>query len=399
MLRAHVIRIYPSGEQERLMKRSCGVARKAYNEMLKIWESEYTAGRKPNWMKVQKAFVHRVDAEFPYMREVSCDVYYQPARHLNTAFVGFLKGISEYPTLKKKGYGDSFKACVAVHTDNHITLSKIGDIRCSELPRFSGRIVSATITPIADTWEASLLWETDDKPAYPKPTHSVLGIDLGVKTAITLSTGEKFEGPKPLKANLKKLRRLNKSLSRKQKGSNRRELARITLSRLHRRIRNIRMDWCHKVTTKIANDTQVAVMEDLNTKGMLKNHSMARAISDIGFYEIKRQLTYKMKDRGRELKFADRFFPSSRMCRKCGHIHEGLTLADRIFKCPLCGHTEDRDIHAAKNLESITTTQAHWESKGRGEAKAIGRRKTKRASSTKRQLELNVELSTECQDR
>jgi putative transposase len=158
------------------------------------------------------------------------------------------------------------------------------------------------------------------------------------------------------------------------------------------------MDWCHKVTTKIANDTQVAVMEDLNTKGMLKNHSLARAISDIGFFEMRRQLTYKMKDRGHELKFADRFFPSSRMCRKCGHIHEGLTLADRTFKCPLCGHTEDRDVHAAKNLESITTTQAHWERKGHGEAKAIGRRKTKRVSSAKCQLELNVDSSTERQE-
>lgn len=398
MLRAHVVRIYPSGKQERLLKRSCGVARKAYNEMLNMWKAEFEVGGKPNWMKIQGAFVARIDTEFPYMREVGSHVYYQPARHLNTAFVKFFNKTSDYPTFKKLGHGDAFKAGPAKHTGHRLTLPKVGTLRCSEPPRFSGRIVSTTVTPIADTWEVSLQWETEDKPEYPTPTNATVGIDLGVKTAITLSTGDKFDGPKPLRKYKKKIRHLSQSLSRKKKGSNRRERARLKLSRLNRRIRNIRKDWCNKTTTKIANDTQVAVMEDLNTKGMLKNHCLARAISDIGFYQLKSQLEYKMKDRGRELKFADRFYPSSRMCRRCGHIHEGLTLADRIFKCPVCGHTEDRDVHAAKNLEAITTTQAHWERKGRGEAKAIGRRKTKRVSSGKRQLELNADLSAECQD-
>lgn len=374
------------------------MSRKAYNEMLSMWKAEYAAGNKPKWTSIQKAFVARIDAEFPYMREVSSSAYYQPARHLNTAFVAFFRGISGYPQIKKKGNRDAFKAVETTHTGYNLTLPKIGTMRCSEPPRFVGRVLSATVTPVADTWEVSLLWETEDKPEYPPPTNDTVGIDLGVKTAITLSTGEKFEGPKPLHKYKKKLRRLSQSLSRKKKGSKRSELARIKLSRLHRRIRNIRKDWCHKTTTKIANDTQVAVMEDLNTNGMMRNHCLARAISDIGFFDFRRKLEYKMKDRGRELKFADRFYPSSRMCRKCGHIHEGLTLADRTFKCPLCGHTEDRDVHAAKNLEAITTTQAHWERKGRGEAKAIGRRKMKRVSSGKRQLELDAKQLAECQE-
>lgn len=398
MQRAHVVRIYPSGDQERLLKRSCGVARKAYNEMLKMWKAEYESGGKPNWMSVQKAFVARVDTEFPYMREVGSHAYYQPARHLNTAFVNFFDKTSDYPTFKKLGHGDSFKAGPTKHKGYQLSLPRVGTLRCSETPRFVGRIVSATVTPVADTWEVSLLWETSDKPEYPLPTRESVGIDLGIKTAITLSTGEMFEAPKPLHKYKKKLRRLSQSLARKKKGSKNRKTAHIKLSRLHRRIRNIRKDWCHKTTTKIANDTQVAVMEDLNTKGLLRNHCLARAISDIGFYEVERQLEYKMKDRCRELKFADRFYPSSRMCRRCGHIHEGLTLADRIFKCPVCGHTEDRDVHAAKNLEAITTTQAHWERKGRGEDKSIGRRKTKRGSSGKRQLGLNANLLAEPQE-
>jgi putative transposase len=380
------------------MRRSCGVARKAYNEMLKIWKKEYEENKKPNWMSVQKEFVSRIDTEFPYMREVASAAYYQPARHLNNAFSKFFKKTAKYPIFKKKDRGDSFKAVDVKHVGNKVTLQKIGEIRCSEFPRYSGRIISATVAPVADTWEISILWETEDKKEYPKPNKQSVGIDLGVKTAITLSTGEKFDSPKPLKKYKKKIRRLSQSLSRKKKGSKRRTLAKTNLARVHRKIRNIRKDWCHKVTTAIANDTQVAVMEDLNTKGMLRNHKLARAISDVGFYELKSKLEYKMKDRGRELKFADRFYPSSRMCRKCGHIHENLTLADRIFKCPSCGHTEDRDVHAAKNLEAITTTQAHWERKGRGEEKVIGRQKAKRTTSKKRQLELNTDLSVECQE-
>jgi putative transposase len=376
------------------MRRSCGVARKAYNEMLAMWDTAYKSGEKPDWMVIQKAFVGRIDVEFPYMREVGSAAYYQPARHLNSAFSKFFKKQAKYPVFKKKGKEDSYKVESVKHVGNYIILPKVGKIRAAEQPRFSGRVVSGTIRQSADFWEVSILWETDDKPVYLAPKQGVVGIDLGVKTAITLSTGEKFEGPKPLKKYLKKLRTLNKSLSRKKKGANRRLIAKTKLARLHRRIRNIRHDWCHKVTTKIANDTQVAVMENLNTKGMLRNHCLARAISDIGFYKIRQLLEYKMKDRGRELKFADRFYPSSRMCRKCGHVHEGLTLADRIFTCPACSHTEDRDVHAAKNLALVATTQAHWERKGRGEDKAKVSRKTSKAPSMKRQLKLNADIES-----
>ena len=395
MYQGHIVRVYPSEAQQLLMRRACGVARKAYNELLLMWKAEYESGGKPNWMKLQRAFCGRIDTEFPYMREVGSDVYREPARHLNTAFSKFFKQVTQYPAFKRKGVNDSYKAVRAVHRGHWLLLPKVGYVRCAEPPRFDGRIVSATVRPVADTWEVSLLWETDDKAEYPEPTNEVVGIDLGVKTAITLSTGEKFDAPKPLKRYRKKLRRLQKSLSRKQKGSKRRAVAKTKLARLHRRIRNIRQDWCHKVTTKIADDTQVAVMEDLNTAGMLRNHCLARAISDIGFGELRRQLAYKMKDRGRELKFADRFFPSSKLCRMCGNKHAGLTLADRTFVCPACGHTEDRDVHAAKNLQAITTTQAHWERKGRGEDKAGGGRKTAEAPSTKRQLELHAGLPAE----
>ena len=376
------------------MRRSCGVARKAFNVMLDMWGTQYKTGEKPNWMKIQSAFVARIDAEFPYMRELDSAVYYQPARHLNNAFVQFFKKASKYPKFKKRGQHDSFKCVRAIHVGYKVKIPKIGWIRTSELPRFTGRIISATVNRVADTWEISLLWETEEgiERACQAPRTAV-GVDLGIKTAITLSSGEAFESPKPLKGALKRLKRAQQRLSRTQKGSNRRHAQRMKVARIHRRIRNIRKDFSHKITSKIADENQVIVLEDLNVRGMLKNHCLARAISDIGFFELKRQLEYKVAARGGTVLYADRFFPSSRMCRKCGHVHEGLTLADRIFHCPSCGHQEDRDLHAAKNLESITTTQAHWESNGRGEAKAIGRRKTKRATSAKRQLAHLPDLS------
>ncbi len=377
------------------MRRSCGIARKAYNEMLCMWTAEYKAGLKPTWISIQREFVDRVDAEFPYMREVGKDAYYQPARHLNSAFSKFFKKTGRYPAFKKRGNSDSYKASYAKHVDRTVTLPKIGELRCAESPRFTGRIVSATVRPVADAWEVSILWEMEDNHKRAVPATSILGIDLGVKTAIVLSNGKSFESPKPLKKYLKKLRRRNKSLSRKKKGSNRRSLAKLQLAKLHRRIRNIRHDWCHKVTTKIANDTQVAVMEDLNTSGMLRNHCLARAISDIGFYQIRQLLTYKMEDRGHELKFADRFYPSSKLCNCCGESHKELTLSDRVFSCPFCGHTEDRDLNAAKNLALVATTQAHWERKGRGEVKSPVSSNTNRNSSMKRQLELDAGLPDE----
>lgn len=392
--RAHVVRLYPSGFQENLMWRSCGVARKAFNEMLEMWGNQYKAGERPDWMKVQAAFVARIDTEFPYMREVACDVYRQPARHLNSAFSAFFKKRANYPKFKKCGENDSFKCGRITHEGFHVKLPKIGIVRVSELPRFTGRIISATIRPVADTWEMSILWETSEAVIRscesPRPA---VGIDLGIKTAMTLSSGETFASPKPLAANKKRLRRAQRRLRKMKKGSKRRQKQKVKIARIHRRIRNVRKDFCHKATTKIADENQVIVLEDLNVSGMLRNHKLARAISDIGFFELQRQLEYKVADRGGEVLYADRFFPSSRMCRKCGHLHENLTLADRTFVCPACGYTEDRDLHAAMNLESITTTQAHWGSNGRGEAKSRASRKVGRGSSGKRQLAHLPELS------
>ena len=324
------------------------------------------------------------------MRNVSCYVYYQPARNLNSAFSSFFKGKTNYPVYKKKGVADNFKTFYIEYDKNNIKLQKIGTMRAAESPRFTGKIISATVNKIADTWEVSILYDTEDKPETPTSNREAVGVDLGIKTAIILSSGEKIDSPKPLKKYLRKLKRSQRRLSNRKKGSKRCERQRMKVARIHRRIRNIRKDFLHKATTKIVDENQIIVLEDLNVKGMLRNHCLARAISDIGFGEFRRQIEYKAEWKGRKVILADRFFPSSRLCPVCDHIHDGLTLKDRDFICPKCNYHCDRDINAAENLESITTTQAHWESNGRGEAKAIGRRNPKRVSSMKRQPKLDT---------
>ena len=198
----------------------------------------------------------------------------------------------------------------------------------------------------------SITVELDEiqKP-LPKTGKSV-GLDLGITDLATLSDSTKIQAPKPLKNKLKKLRRLNKSLSRKQKGSNNREKAKTKPSRLHLNIRNIRADFLHKLTTDLVKRFDVICLENLNTKGMVKNRKLARSIHDLGFYEFKRQLIYKANQWGKSIKELDRFYPSSKTCSNCGFImaKENLTLAVRHWICPSCHANHDRDINASINI-------------------------------------------------
>jgi putative transposase len=181
----------------------------------------------------------------------------------------------------------------------------------------------------------------------------VVGVDLGVKQLAVLSNGEQIEGTKPHKNLLDKLRRLNKSLSRKVKGSKNWLKSKLKLSKLHARIANIRKDALHKLTTKLVQEFDVIGIEDLKVSGMVRNHKLARSILDMGFSEFRRQLEYKSVIAGLKIVFANRFFPSSKMCSRCGNVKSDLTLSDRVYCCNNCGFKLDRDLNAAINLKNI----------------------------------------------
>jgi putative transposase len=235
-----------------------------------------------------------------------------------------------------------------------VKLPVIGRVKLSEKLRFDGKIVGAVVSRKSDKWFISINVDIEN-PTKERVSDNIVGVDLGVKTFATLSNEEKFDAPKPLKKNLKKIKRQNRSVSRKVLGSKNRKKAIVKLSRTYYKTANIRKDFLDKLSTKLCRENQTIVIEDLNVTGMLKNHCLARAIADLGWSEFRRQLEYKSKIYGCKIVVADRFFPSSKLCPCCGHIKENLTLADRVFKCDCCGFEMDRDIKAAKLLAVLGT--------------------------------------------
>lgn len=227
-------------------------------------------------------------------------------------------------------------------------LPKIGKVRTYEklVPYKPSKI---TVSRIADDWFVSYTFEVDVEPT-PKLLRSV-GIDLGIKTLATLSTGRTVLGANSYKRAQTGLKRLQRSLSRKVKGSKNRDKARRKVAKLHARIANIRKDTLHKLTTMICQNHEIIGIEDLNVSGMMANHKLAKSIADMGFYEFKRQLTYKAEKFGCKLVLVDRWFPSSKTCNNCKTVKEDLALSDRIFACDCCGHVVDRDFNASINIE------------------------------------------------
>lgn len=350
MILAHRIALDPTIEQQIALARACGVARFTWNWALNAWNKKYQAGEKTKandlkleWNKVK----HEL---YPWVGESPKDANQRPFANLHKAFQRFFQKKSKYPTFKRKGQHDSFY----VSNDKfkvvglNVQLPVIGPVRLRETLRFKGKIISGTVSREADRWFISIQVDTKINP-LAKNTKQI-GIDLGVKTAVVCSDGKTFDSPKPIKGNLKLLRRRSRQHARKKKGSNNRKKAQRQLARLHVRIKNIRRDWTHKITTKLIRENQTICLEDLNVKGMLANRNLSRAISDVGFFELRRQLEYKAKLYGREIRFVGRLFPSSKTCSNCGHKKDVLALSERVFACENCGFEIERDLNAAKNI-------------------------------------------------
>lgn len=273
------------------------------------------------------------------------------------------KGKCGYPKYKsrKKQIGSArFTGSIHVSPDT-IQLPRLGMIRLKErdyLP-VNEKIGSSTISEHAGRWYVSICVHEEQK----EPTHATgeaIGVDLGIKTLATLSTGETFDNPKALRKKRTALKRASRKHSRQKKGSNNRRKAKQKLARVHVRIANVRKDTLHKTTSAIVARTKpdcerpsVIVLEDLNVSGMLKNHKLARACADVGMGEFKRQILYKAAFAGVEVKLASRWYPSSKTCYCCGWVKEDLTLSDRVFVCKDCGNITDRDYNAAMNLAAL----------------------------------------------
>lgn len=339
-----------NNEQKTVIAQHAGYARWVYNWALALWIEADRSGLKPNANKLKKLFTNHVKPQYEWMGKLSSRVYQYVFINLGEAFSRFFKKLGSYPRFKKKGRHDSFTL------DNCGRAIKIGGTR-HKLP-FIGWISTyegmpecttkrVTISREAGEWFISYFIEHE--PQATLKLVDIVGIDLGINVLATLSTGEVFPNLKPYRIAKKQLARLQRQLSRKQIGSKNREKARLGIAKLHQRIANIRRDSLHKLTTYLAKNHGVVVIEDLNVSGMMANHKLAGAVAEMGFYEFRRQLQYKCECYSSKLVVVYRFYPSSQLCSCCGN-QQKMPLSQRVYDCLQCGVSLARDLNAAKNL-------------------------------------------------
>jgi putative transposase len=368
MLIAHRIVLDPNNAQATYLARASGTARFAYNWALAEWKRQYDAWKADNSLPKpsQAALRRQLNAvkreRFPWMLEVTKNAPQMAIIQLGQAFQNFFAGRARYPQFRKKGVQDRFTLTNDQFDidGSRIRIPNLGWVRMRETLRFAGKIMSATISRVADRWFVSIAVDTPDRSHLPQAENQgAVGVDLGVSALATLSTGEPpIPGPKPHKALLCRVRRLSRSLARKVKGSANRRKAKAKLARLHASIAAVRSDALHKLTTDLTRRFHTIGIEDLNVRGMVRNRHLARSIADMGFFEFRRQLEYKAAMRGGQVVVADRFYASSKMCSACGKKLDELPLSVREWVCPSCGVVHDRDVNAAINLKNMAASSA-----------------------------------------
>lgn len=336
----------PNNKQVTYFEKACGCQRFVYNWGLATWKKEYESGSNPTGRGLKKQFNTIKHTEYPWIGEVTKCVCDSAFENLNTAFKNFFrtKNGKTYPKFHKKGRKDSFTIDNTKFTidGKKIRIPKLGWVKMMEDLRFKGKLMSATVKKRAGKWFVSVAVKIVE--VSESLTSGTVGIDLGIKMLATLSDGTIFENPKTYYKYDKQLRRAQKNLSRKEKGSKNRVKAKLKLSKLHYRINCIINDYIHKMTYYIANNYHTIVLEDLNVRGMLKNRYLSKNISRSNFSKIRQFLQYKCRD----IIFIDRFYPSSKICSSCGRI-QNMPLHIRVYKCK-CGLRLDRDLNAARNI-------------------------------------------------
>lgn len=359
----HRIELKPNTIQEARFRQCVGAARFAYNWALAEWQRQFAEGGKPNEAALRRQFNAIKPIEFPWILDLPKSVPQQAIKNVGRAYQRFFQKHSKFPRFKKRGIHDSARLDNGPGTfaldGQRIRLPKIGWVRMRETLRFDGKPLSATLSREADRWFISIPVEIDrPEPVCESP--ATVGIDLGVSTAVTLSTGEKIDSPKPLKKYLRRLKWLSRAHSRKQKGSANRRKSALNVARLHARIAHVRQNWTHQTTTDLTRRFAVIGIEDLNVRGMVANAKLARSINDIGFYEFRRQLEYKAALSGGTVVVVDRWFPSSKICSSCGVKAAVMPLSVREWSCAHCGAEHDRDVNAALNIQRESLATASW---------------------------------------
>jgi putative transposase len=354
--KAFKYRFYPTPEQETLLRRTMGCARLVYNRALAArTEAWYKRQERVGYSETSKMLTNwKKQEDLQFLNEVSCVPLQQGLRHLQTAFTNFFSGWAKYPNFKKKHGGGKIEFSRAGFRwkNRELFLAKCSQplpiVWSRELPEDAEPSTITIKLSASGRWTISLLVDTIIE-VLPESTNQI-GLDLGITSLITLSNGEKIVNPKVFKSKHHKLRKAQKALNRKKKGSNNHHKARLKVAKIHAKISDARLDFLHKLTTRLVRENQMIAVENLSVKNMIKNHKLALAISDASWGELVRQLEYKCDWYGRSFIKIDRWFPSSKMCSDCGYIVDKLPLNIREWDCPKCKAHHDRDVNAGKNI-------------------------------------------------
>ena len=365
MLKAIKIRIYPDKSQEQYIRNLLGTSRFIYNYMLSYKINEYQNNNKKSitYNQTSKKLTE-IKNEYEWLRNVHSKVLQQTLKNLDQAYKNFFKNNQGFPNFKSKK--DNNQSCrfpkdaISGINGNRINIIKqLSNIhfKCSRkdeiyLNKHQDFIKSGTLRKTKDNkFYFSILIDRENDKKLPE-TNKSIGIDLGIKDFVITSDNQKFENIKIKRNNEKKLAKLHRWLSRKDKGSKNREKSRIKLAKFYNKLSNIKEYYLHSIANQLLNDNQVISIENLNVKGMLKNHNLAKSIQEVSFSRFKEILKYKAEWNNRQIVEIDTFFPSSKLCSCCGFKNSELTLSVREWICPDCGEVHDRDLNAATNIKN-----------------------------------------------
>lgn len=349
--KAYKFRIYPNKPQIDFLNKQFGAVRFIYNYFLNQKDTQFKeTGKSDNYFAQTKTLkLMKGQEEFKWLKEINSQTCQQALQCLDAAYLKFFRKETAFPRFKKKKNHQSF--CVPQHfkiLEKGIIIPKLkSQIKCKFHREIVGEVKALTIskTP-TEKYFVSILVKQENK--YQQTTKEKIGIDLGIKDFVALSDGTKYSFSVSKKT--KKLKKLQHYFSKKQKDSKRKEKLRLKIVKNHEKIVNSRLDFQHKLSTKLTNEYQTICLESLKVKNMMKNHKLARVIGEAGWYSFISMLQYKGKWKGCDIIQIDQFYPSSKTCSVCNWKKEDLKLSDRSWKCPNCGTEHDRDINAAKNI-------------------------------------------------
>ena len=369
ILRATKIRLYPNKTQEQTLNKVLGCYRFVYNKMLALKQEAYNRDKSNLGLCELSKFFHGEllkKSEYSWLKEQNTKVMKQAIRQMLSAYDGFFKLGKGFPKFKSKHDNNSaLFPCEAISKSNtfetrHISLTKsLKNIKfhCSNLyferlQRYKDNIKSATLskTKSGKFYLSVLMSMNEEEFKQFIHTNNKVGIDLGVKDFVVTSDGEVFKNKHFLKQSENKIKKLQRQLSKKVKGSNNRDKVRIKIAKEFEHLTNQRIDYIHNVVNSLLRTYDYVFMEDLNVQGMLKNHKLAKGIQELGFYTFKNILKNKAMMNNKFVIEVDRWFASSKTCHECGYAYKNLTLGEREWTCPICGEHHDRDLNAAVNI-------------------------------------------------